>query len=696
MTSVVLNSHTYENIVRAGNDDDIEMSDGGSVELVQNNTVNTVHDLVEIEVKDTHQLFAVTDCEEYNRRVSVITSFISLMEIAPAKAFYLIREASQDTSSPQFRDYMLFKQIFSDMQRIREARNVLAENSRRHTSSSNYQSIIGASAQLDSLQWMFGFFNMYMVPIHPKNMNAEITEDETILYVREKTNAGAGAIVAVVLAQKPTTLEHGADKPNADISRDIQTILKELESNDSPKTRLGIVVKDHLLTVVAIDNYKTHNADNRSKSVRSVTISQQSFDMCDVSDFAELITVLERFLTASLGIDTVISQIARKNELKDEIVVTEFEDMESSPVPKHYPSFNEKDAIFVDRFNTTLSYLNLHQYFAGSYGSVPNNGDANQYCIKKRSYFCQWERRVLQKLKSHPYIIRELEFEDDECPFDNDTTILFENVRPLNKRLFALIPTDGQGNAMSLTQQLLNTRFEILRQFIKQALHSLIYCHNNGIAHNNVLSRGNTFFLDDQYKLKLMGFEHSVVTNDPQLKFRDMRHLAVVFAELMFNVQFDVRGDDDLTDWSAVWAEIQTYLDRFRDIVQRCPHSSPNDKILYQINMRTRAHMYDLLKRMFHTSCANYYHTYMYHSFVGMASSVFKEKSRQKLREKTANMLHGNVSPSSPRRREQSNTVDRNTLYEKWVVRRAAVNKKQQPKSESHGSSSCSIFTVHE
>jgi hypothetical protein len=66
---------------------------------------------------------------------------------------------------------------------------------------------------------------------------------------------------------------------------------------------------------------------------------------------------------------------------------------------------------------------------------------------------------------------------------------------------------------------------------------------------------------------KLMGFEHSVVSDDPQLRFRDMRHLAVVFAELMFNVQLDVSCDDDLTVWSSVWEDIQVLLDKHRDVV---------------------------------------------------------------------------------------------------------------------------------
>jgi hypothetical protein len=46
-----------------------------------------------------------------------------------------------------------------------------------------------------------------------------------------------------------------------------------------------------------------------------------------------------------------------------------------------------------------------------------------------------------------------------------------------------------------------------------------------------------------------------------------MRHLAVVFAELMFNVQLDVSCDDDLTVWSSVWEDIQVLLDKHRDVV---------------------------------------------------------------------------------------------------------------------------------
>jgi hypothetical protein len=49
--------------------------------------------------------------------------------------------------------------------------------------------------------------------------------------------------------------------------------------------------------------------------------------MCNVTDFAELITVLNQFLASNLNINSVMMQI-RKNQ--DEIAVIH-DDMESSP-----------------------------------------------------------------------------------------------------------------------------------------------------------------------------------------------------------------------------------------------------------------------------------------------------------------------------------------------------------------------------
>ena len=97
-------------------------------------------------------------------------------------------------------------------------------------------------------------------------------------------------------------------------------------------------------------------------------------------------------------------------------------------------------------------------------------------------------------------------------------------------------------------------------------------------------------------------------------------------------------------------------------MVEKCPHSSPADKILYDVNRKTKKHLFDLLKRMFFTSDANYYHTYMYHSYIGMASSVYKEKSKQKLREKTVYMLNGSKNAPAVKR----TTVDKNELLLKW------------------------------
>jgi len=249
------------------------------------------------------------------------------------------------------------------------------------------------------------------------------------------------------------------------------------------------------------------------------------------------------------------------------------------------------------------------------------------------------------------------------------TTMLFENVKPINKKMFSLTPTDVQGTPITLTQQILNNRFEILRQFIKQTLHSLIYCHNNGIIHNNVLSRA-TFAIDEQFKIKLMGFEHAVQSNDPNLRYRDMKHLAVIFAELMFATQFDVSGDDVLADWSSIWCSIQSEIDRHQDIVEMCPHATVNDKLLYIVNSKTKNHMFDLLKQMFHTSNDNYYHDYMYHSFVGMASSLYKEKSKQKLREKTIHMLNGSRNVVATIRPVP---VDKASLIEKWNSKREVM-----------------------
>jgi hypothetical protein len=160
MSSVMLDFPALQ-FVHASNDDvDIEMSDRVEEEYVRD---HSKIGLMEIEVKNTHHLFAQTENVEYLRRVGVITSFLSLMEIAPAKAMHLIREASQDSTSQQFRDYLLFKQIHADMVRIRESRQV---DRKKPTSSSNQQSVLGPNSLLDSLSWMFSFFNMYSVPFH--------------------------------------------------------------------------------------------------------------------------------------------------------------------------------------------------------------------------------------------------------------------------------------------------------------------------------------------------------------------------------------------------------------------------------------------------------------------------------------------------------------------------------------------------
>lgn len=161
----MLDSLSYTDIMHRTNDTDIEMSDDGNIAESQSNTLPRTA-LFEILVKEKHELFSQVDTEEYIRRASVITSFLSLLEIAPTKAFFMIKEASQEPNSQQFRDYLLFKQIFSDMQRIREVRHILKENSRKHTSSSNHVYVIDSSIQLDYLQWMFTFFNMYSMPFH--------------------------------------------------------------------------------------------------------------------------------------------------------------------------------------------------------------------------------------------------------------------------------------------------------------------------------------------------------------------------------------------------------------------------------------------------------------------------------------------------------------------------------------------------
>jgi hypothetical protein len=487
--------------------------------------------------------------------------------------------------------------------------------------------------------------------------------DNMILYVREKSNLeNLGDIRAVLLVQQPT------HTPTSD---SILSMLNEFGAQNT-KTRLGMIINGSILSLFAIDTVQ----EDTDKTTKTVSLAQKCYDMSDVKDFAELITLWEGFLTTYMKVETVVSQIAQiVHKTQHDTEIQQDEDMESSPVPRSYTPFSDRDYFYIcERFNTSLSYL-IPQ---NSYGSLPS--DTAHFCIKKRSHFCKWERNVLQRLKNHPYISREIE---SDHAFDSENTMLFEPVRPLNKRLFTILPTDSQGNPMVLTQQVLNTRFEILRQFIKQALHSIVFCHNNGIAHNNILSRGGTFFLDEQYRLKLMGFDHAVVNSDAQLRFRDMRHLAVVFAELMFNVQFDVTCDDDLTDWSAVWEEIQHYLNQYQDIVRNCPHITTNDKMLFKINMKTKKHMLDLLHNMFHTNNTEYYHTYMYHSFVGMASSVYKEKSKQKLREKTVHMLNGNRM-NSPRRRE----VDHDSLLERWANRRNAST------SSDQGSSSCSALVT--
>jgi len=605
MSSVTLDSHALE-FVQPSECADIEMSD--RVETNQSNI-----GLVEIQLTNSHKLFAQMESIEYNRRVGVITSFLSLMEIAPAKALYLIREASNDSGSQEFRDYILFKQIFSDMMRCRESRRDSVQR-RSRTSSSNQKSVIGPNAKQLSLQWMFAFFSMYAVPFHHKNID---DGENTILYAREKSDNGTGSISTVVFVQQDNQL-----------SDSIRAILNEFDTRQT-NTRMGIIVNGSALTILFFDN------DPSSKTIQTVSVAQKTFDMTNVSQFAELVTVMEGYLAEYQNVDTVVKLLEKQRQSSDDIDVTVTQDedaMESSPVPRTYPSFDELDPIYVDKFNTTLVY-----FYFNSYGSFPSS----QFCVKKRSHFCNWERNVLQKLKTHPYIIRELLLED-EGDLDMNTTMFLEPARPLNKRLFSLLPTDSKGEVMMITQQILNTRFEVLRQFIKQSLHSIIYCHNNKIAHNNILSRGETFFLDEQYRLKLMGFEHAVVNCDSQLMFRDMKHLAVVFAELMFNVQFDVTGDDDLTDWSSIWEQIQQQIDLHEDIIKNCVRVSPNDQLLYKVNMKTKKHMFDLLKKMFHTNHDEYYHDYMYHSFVGMASSVYKEKTKQKLKEKTVLMLQGN------------------------------------------------------
>ncbi|KAL0488546.1 hypothetical protein AKO1_015761 [Acrasis kona] len=298
-------------------------------------------------------------------------------------------------------------------------------------------------------------------------------------------------------------------------------------------------------------------------------------------------------------------------------------------------------------------------------GSSPR--DRAVTCVKKRSHFCNWEKQILNKLKTHPYIIKELDLGEGVQLIDSDTTILFDNVRPLNKRLFSLVPTDTQGNLMQITQQLLNTRFEILRQFIKQALHSVVYCHSNNIVHRNLLSRGGTFFLDDQYRLKLMGFEHSEITEDAQAKFCDMRDLSVVFAELMFDVQFDVKPDGEEQDWDQIWQDIDYEMNRHDDIVELGARHTMSDRLLYSVNIRTKKHMFDMLRDMFHTSDNDYYHTLMYHSFIGMASSVYKEKSKQKLKERTLSLLNGNKSTILSNKRVSEEKPERDALLRKWT-----------------------------
>jgi serine/threonine protein kinase len=667
MSSVLLNSHALQ-FVQPSACSDVEMSD--RVETDHSN-----NSLVEFNVNNSHQLFAQMESEECIRRVGVITSFLSLMEIAPAKALYLIREASNDSTSQEFRDYILFKQIFSDIVRCREFKKLDTAQRMSRTSSSNQQSVIGPNIrQLDSLQWMFSFFSMYAVPFHYKNTN---DVENTTLYARENSDIALGNVFAVVLLQSKDT----------QISDSIKAILNEFDKSQT-NTRMGIIVNGSSLSVLLIDNDATRTV-----------IAQQTYNITDVSDFARLVTVLETYLSVYQNVETVVKKIAKQFQPRDEIVdanirdeivdadeivnadeiidadeivnadeivdadvnvsdeiLVQDEDMESSPVPKTFASFDEKEHFYLDRFNTTLSFLNLYNAF----GSVPSS----QFCVKKRSHFCEWERNVLQKLKAHPYIIRELELEDSGN-LDMSNTMLFEPARPLNKRLFSLLPTDSQGELMLVTQQILNTRFEILRQFIKQALHSIVYCHNNGIAHNNILSRGGSFFLDEQYKLKLLGFEHSVVNCDSQVMFRDMQHLAVVFAELMFNVQFDVSGDDDLNDWSAVWQEIEYQIKLHDSIIENCAHTTPSDQLLYKVNTKTKKHMFDLLKKMFHTNHDEYYHDFMYHSFVGMASSVYKEKSKQKLREKTVQTLNGNKINAA-----KKDTKIACMLKEKWANRR--------------------------
>jgi hypothetical protein len=120
-----------------------------------------------------------------------------------------------------------------------------------------------------------------------------------------------------------------------------------------------MIVNCNRLKMFTIKSDTTHQQNNREKAVRCVSIAQREFDMCNVTDFAELITVLKQFLASNLNINSVIMQI-RKNQ--DEIAVIH-DDMESS-LPRSYPPFHERDHFYLDRFNTSLSYVQVPSHYA--------------------------------------------------------------------------------------------------------------------------------------------------------------------------------------------------------------------------------------------------------------------------------------------------------------------------------------------
>jgi len=643
-----------------GRDDDVEMSDGLEQPAIADANHAQGGEMLEILIKESHSLFSLNEIKECSERQEYILTFLNLLEENPDRALKLINEASQNFSHTQlFRDYILFNQMSIDMLRSRRSSNTShsqASGISSKSSSTNSSSVIGSHSE--NLQWLFSFFGMHSVHFHHKNMTQidNLESEDLVLLIREKADSDRlGNVMGVVIVQRDSleieqTEEYDTER--------ITSIMNEFTCGPLPKTRLGVIINGSIFTVLTVDDdYKEED------KLKRVIITQEIFDICDSKDFSALLIILECFVNSCIGVKS-----AARYLLSDPLRTSETEDMESAPSPRSTMPFPEKDYFFIDKFNTVLCFHNIAQ----EANPALNERSGHRACVKKRSHFCNWERQVLNRLKTHPYIIKELDLGAGAKLIDASTTIIFDNVRPLNKRLFSLVPTDVQGNSIQTTQQLLNTRFEILRQFIKQALHSVVYCHSNNVVHRNLNSHGGTFFLDDQYRLKLMGFEHSAITEDAEARYKDMRDLSVVFAELMFDVQFDIKqGTED--DWAQVWDDIEYEMTKHDDIVHICPRHTMSDRLLYSVNMRTKKHMFNMLYEMFHTRDNDYYHTLMYHSFIGMASSVYKEKSKQKLKEKTVQLLNGNKSTILSTRKISEERSQRESILKKWTSKMSNV-----------------------